>query len=402
MPKYQYQAIDKAGKVVRGKLITLSATDVEDKLLEKGLTLIRSKPVKEGLRGKLETAGNIKPRILIEFYYRLSQTLEMGLPLLSALEENAKILPSTSFSKIIIEVKVAIEGGRSIYEAMSRYPKVFSKLDLGIIRMGEQSGVLPKSLKDLADFLEWKEDIRSTIKRATIYPSFVIIVILAVIGVWVGYVLPQMAVLLTEMGTPLPNLTKAVLNTSLFIQKNWILIFLIGLVVVVFFLLSQRSKGGKLYFHRLLLQMPVMGDIARNIALARLSHNFATMYESGMNLSSIFEILTDNVLGNRYLERRLENAYQEIQRGQPIANGFEAAGSFPPLLLGAIKNGEMTGTLGESFNRLGDYYDGEVKRSVQAMVNALEPATIIILGFVFAVIVLSIMLPLYDVIGKIS
>ena len=205
MPKYQYKAIDSTGKVIRGAVVTLSAADVEENLSRQGLTLIKSKPLKEGIRGKLRYTGKIKPRILIEFYHRLSQTLDMGLSMLLALEENAKILPSKSFSMIITEVKVAIEGGRTLYEAMSRYPKVFNKLDLAIIRLGEQSGVLSKSMKDLADFLEWKEDIRSVIKRATIYPSFVICIIIAVIGVWVGYVLPQMAVLLTEMGVALPD-----------------------------------------------------------------------------------------------------------------------------------------------------------------------------------------------------
>ncbi|MFC1567357.1 type II secretion system F family protein [Thermodesulfobacteriota bacterium] len=400
MPKYQYKAIDNTGKVIQGTMVALSAGDVEENLLEKGLTLIKIKSVKEGIRGRLAAAGKIKPRILIEFYHRLSQTLEMGLPILSALEENAKILPSKFFGKVITEVKVAIESGRSLYEAMNRYPKVFNKLDLAIIRLGEQSGVLPKSMKDLADFLEWKEDLRSTIKRATIYPSFILLVILAVIGVWVGYVLPQMAVLLTEMGVPLPNVTRMVLNTSLFFQKNWLEFLGVILIGSIFLFVFEKTKRGGLLFHRFLLEVPIIGSIARNIALARLSHNFATMYQSGMTLNNIFEILTDNVLGNRYLEGRLEKAFREIQRGQTIALGFEAAGGFPPLFLGAVRNGELTGTLDASFSRLGNYYDGEVKRTVQAMVNAFEPAIIIFLGAVFAIIVLSIMLPLYDVIGQ--
>jgi len=402
MPKYQYKAIDSTGKIIRGKVVSLSIADVEENLSRKGLTLIKSKPLKKGIRGKLQYAGKIKPRILIEFYHRLSQTLVMGLPILTALEENAKILPSKSLSMVITEVKVSIESGKTLYEAMSRYPKVFNKLDLAIIRLGEQSGVLPKAMKDLADFLEWKEDIRSTIKKATIYPSFVIFVIVAVIGVWVGYVLPQMAVLLAEMGVALPGVTKTILSASLFFQENWM--WIIGLVFagLLFLYMVQKLKKGKILFHKLLLQVPIVGNVARNIALARLSQNFATMYQSGMVISSIFEILTDNIIGNRYLEERMASAFQEIQRGQPIASGFETAGGFPPLFLGAIKNGEMTGTLDESFNRLGDYYDGEVKRTVQVMVNALEPMTIIFLGGVFALIILSIMLPLYDVIGQIK
>lgn len=402
MPKYQYKAIDSTGKIIRGKVVSLSMADVEENLSRKGLTLIKSKPLKKGIRGKLQYAGKIKPRILIEFYHRLSQTLVMGLPILTALEENAKIFPSKSFSMVITEVKVSIESGKTLYEAMSQYPKVFNKLDLAIIRLGEQSGVLPKAMKDLADFIEWKENIRSTIKKATIYPSFVILVIIAVIGVWVGYVLPQMAVLLAEMGVALPEVTKTILSVSLFFQENWI--WIIGLLFagLLFLYMVQKLKKGKILFHKLLLQVPIVGNVARNIALARLSQNFATMYQSGMIISSIFEILTDNIIGNRYLEERMARAFQEIQRGQPIASGFETAGGFPPLFLGAIKNGEMTGTIDESFKRLGDYYDGEVKRTVEVMVNALEPITIIFLGGVFALIILSIMLPLYDVIGQIQ
>lgn len=402
MPKFRYKAIDNTGKVSRGTMITLNEADVENDLFRKGLTLIKSTPVKGGLGSKLGFAGKIKPRILIEFYHRLSQTLEMGLPMIPALEENAKILPSKSFSKIIYEVKVAIEGGRSLYEAMGRYPKVFDKLDLAIIRLGEQSGVLPKSMKDLADYLEWKEDLRSTIKRATIYPSFIILVIIGVIGVWVGYVLPQMAGLLMEMGVALPQITRIVLNISLFFQQYWIIVLGIGFAVIALLFLFYKTKKGGYLFHKFLLKIPIIGSVAQNIAIARLSHNFATMYQSGMKLNNIFEILTDNVLGNRYLEKMLKRVFQEIQRGQPIAAGFETAGGFPPLLVGAVKNGELTGMLDEAFNRLGDYYDGEVKRTVQAMINALEPATTIFLGAVFAMIVLSIMLPLYDVIGKIK
>ena len=402
MPKYQYKAIDGRGRVVRGTVVTLSADDVEKTLSKNGLTLINSRPVKAGIGNTLSVSGKIKPRILIEFYYRLSQALEMGLPLLSALEENARILPSKSFTRIINEVKVAIEGGKSLYEAVSLYPKIFHKLDLGIIRLGEQSGVLSKSMKDLADFLEWKEDIRSTIKRATIYPSFIIFVIVAVIGVWVGYVLPQMVVLLKEMGVSLPALTLAILNASIFIQENWIKIFGLLSIGSVLLYLFYKTKRGRVLFHRLLLKIPIIGSIAGNIALARLSHNFATMYQSGMMINLIFEILSDNVLGNYYLEEQLKKAYQEIQGGMTVSEGFEYAGGFPTLLLGAIKNGETTGALDAAFNRLGDFYDGEVKRTVQAMVNVLEPAMIICLGTVFAVIVLSIMLPMYDVIGRVS
>jgi type IV pilus assembly protein PilC len=301
---------------------------------------------------------------------------------------------------MINEVRIAIEAGNSLYEAMTRFPKVFQKLDQGIVRMGEESGSLPKSLKSLAEFLEWKEDIHSTIKRATIYPSFIIFAIGGVVAVWIGYVLPQMAGMLKEMGVSLPGTTRAVLGTSLFIQKYWP-ILLIGLgLAAALFLMFKKTKNGAKIFHQYLLKIPVIGQVATHIAIARLSQNFATMYSAGMNLNSIFEILTHNVLGNRYLEGQLERAYREIQRGKSIAESFEIAGGFPPLLLGAIRTGETTGSLDVTFARLGSYYNSEVKRSVQTMVNLIEPLSILFLGSIFGLIALSILLPLYDVISK--
>lgn len=399
MPRYNYQAINDVGKLFKGTLFALNAADIEDRLKEQGLTLVTSRRIKPSRWAEHLAGGKIKPRILIEFYRRFSQTLDMGLPILTGLDENAKSSPSKALKKTIEEMRGALEEGNTLHEAMRRFPKIFPKLDLAIIRIGEQSGKLPKCMKDLADFLEWKEDIRSTIKRATIYPCFIAVAIIAVIGVWAGYVLPQMATLLTEMGVELPGVTRAVLWTSDFLRTNWP--WLVGLVLafITAFYLFQKTKQGGQVFHKYLLKIPLIGSVMINVALARLSHNFATMYSSGITINKIFEMLTDNVLGNRYMESQLAAAYQEVQLGQSLAEGFENAGGFPPLLLGAVRNGESTGTLDDSFNRLGDYYDGEVKRSVQVLVNAFEPMTIFLLGGVFGMIILSILLPLYDVIG---
>jgi type II secretory pathway component PulF len=133
--------------------------------------------------------------------------------------------------RIVDEMRMAIENGNTFTDAMSRFPKVFDRLELAIIRMGEQTGVLPKCLKDLSAFLEWKEDIRSTVKRAAIYPSFVIIVIVAVIGVWVGYVLPQLAGLLVQMGVTLPVMTRFVLDLSDFCRDWWVVMALTAMLV---------------------------------------------------------------------------------------------------------------------------------------------------------------------------
>lgn len=359
MPSFRYKAVNDEGKVFKGTTVAVDEADVERYLSESGLSLIRSKAVKESALASL-TSGRIKSRTLVEFYHRFAQTLEIGLPILSALEENARYLPSKPMRRIAAEIKMAVKGGRTLHDAMSMHPKVFKKLDLAIVGMGERSGVLPECLKKMAAFLEWKDELRSHVKKATIYPSFVIVAILAVIGVWIGYVLTQMVTVLTEMDVAIPRATIAVLDISRFVTTYWIWFVLVLVTVPLTVYACQKTRRGGLLFHRTILKAPLLGPILTNIALARLSHNFATMFGAGMAIQQIFSALADNALGNRYMEDRLRFAYREIEGGTTIAAAFESAGGFPSLLLGAIRNGEETGTLDQAFKRLGDYFDQEV------------------------------------------
>ena len=396
MPEYRYKAVDTTGRVARGTTIALDEAQLERELMGSGLYLIHCKALTESALTQMMQRG-VKPRTLVEFYHRFSQTLEVGLPVLSALDENARYLPSTTMRKISREMKAAIEGGRTLYEAMQRYPRYFEKLDLALIRIGEQTGGMANSLKNLAAFLEWKEDIRSTVRRAAIYPSFVVLAITGVIAVWIGYVLPQMVSVLSEMDVAIPTVTKTVLHISLFIKAQWIWLIAATMVPAGLLFGFYKTPRGALLIHQWILKIPLLGTIIQNVAMARLCHNFATMLSSGISIQYIFETLSKNALGNRYLEDRLKRAFRAIEGGDSIAGGFETAGGFPTLLLGAIRNGEETGTLDDTFQRLGDYFDGEVKRTVQSMVSAIEPLTLVALGGVFGLIVLSVLLPLYDV-----
>lgn len=399
MPDFSYKAIDSAGRVTKGNLHALDESDLEMKLTQRGLVLIKCKRKKDSM---LLRFGRIKPRLIIEFYNRLYQAVEIGLPLISGLQETAQSMPSRLLKKVIGDISLAIEAGNTMYEAMSRFPHIFSKLELNVIRMGEKSGTLPLCLKELVDFLEWKEEIKATIKRAAIYPSFIVVLVSGVIAVWIGYVLPQMAKLLIDMGMKLPKTTVVILKLSIFVT-TWAS-YIVGSMLILgtaFFVFVNTSYGKRL-FHRLLLKIPLIGTIFLNLGLARLCNNFAIMQRAGVSINDIFEILVDHSLGNRYLEEQIALAFEFIQTGQHISEALGNTGVFPRFLIGALKNGEFTGTLDESFQRLAEYYDREVKNRVQALINTMEPMTMIILGGVFGVVALSILLPLYNLIGSLG
>jgi len=399
VPEFSYKAVDETGRIVKGRLSAFDETDLEAKLSQKGLILVRVKKSKESFLLRL---SKVSPRFVIEFYNRLYQAIEIGLPLLSALEEIAQGMPSKLFRKIIGDILIAVEAGNTLHDAMMRYPNIFSKLELNVIKMGEKSGTLPLCLKELAGFLEWKEETKSTIKRAMIYPCFVILLVSVVAGIWIGYVLPQMAKLLIDMGVKLPVTTMIILKASIFLKSYWNIIVVLIFAIFVGFMVFTKIPQGKKLFHKYVLKIPLIGNIIFNICLTRLCNNFAIMNKAGVSINEIFEILIDYSLGNRYLEDQLSIAFQHIQSGEHISEAFEKTGIFPRLFVGAVRNGEFTGTLDESFKRLAEYYDREGKNRVQALINALEPATMIILGGVFGVVALSILLPLYNLIGSLG
>jgi type IV pilus assembly protein PilC len=398
MPNHHYKAVDTAGRIVSGEQLAADERALERSLAESGLSLISCEAT-HGPRGRVRRRP-VRPRILMEFYYRLGRTLETGLPILKALDENSHELPSRTMRQVAGELRAMVESGNSLHEAMAAHGQIFSKLDRSIIRIGETTGALPGCLDQLASYLQWKEDLRHHVRKATIYPLFVVLALAGVIGVWLGYVLPKMVRLLQDMNATIPAPTRALLAISEFTQRYAWTLLVVGPLLVSLVLAFRRTPSGRLLWDRAVLRIPLLGRVLHNIALTRFGRNMATMLTAGIPLRQTLQSLIDNGLGNRFLETRLGMALAAIENGESIAGALKLAGGFPSLLTGAIRNGEATGTLDKAVQRLADYYDAEVKRTVQLVLAVVEPAAVVTLGAVFGSIILSILLPLYDVIGS--
>jgi type IV pilus assembly protein PilC len=400
MTSYHYTAVNNSGRLVKGHIQAVAESDLERELATQGLFLVSAAASRSRWKPWNIRRGRASPKILIEFYHRLAQAIDIGIPIVSSLQEIGRSLPSLMFKSIASEIQLSLERGNSLQEAMGRYPKVFKPLDVAMVGMGERTGVLPKCLKDLAAYHEWKEGLQALFKKALLYPTFILFAISAVLGVWVGYVLPQMVGVLAELGVSLPGVTLLLLDAGRFTKLNWPFMAAVLVAAASVFLLFRGTPSGAIVVDRSLLRLPVIGSVALNVCLTRLCQNFAIMLDAGMNINYIFTTVADRTLGNRFIEKKLQEAHQEVERGDSISEALEKTGVFPSLLIGALRNGETTGKIDDAFRRMGQYFDKEVQRAVQVLVNSIEPVAILSLGGLFGLIVLSILLPLYDVLGQ--
>lgn len=191
MKNFRYLAVDEEGRTSRGKALAQNEEALARELRRMGLELIQCKAARESGFSRIGK-GKVPPRLMIMFYSRLAQSLDVGLPIIATLEDNAKTITSPTLRKIVADLIISLEAGNNLQQSLQQFPHVFSELEVSLIGMGEQTGVLAESLKDLAAFMEWREELKSTIKKASIYPAFLALAISLVIAVWVGFLLPQM------------------------------------------------------------------------------------------------------------------------------------------------------------------------------------------------------------------
>lgn len=402
MENYQYLAINEKGSITRGNLVAHNERALDAHLRRIGLTLIKCRQVQDSLVTRLFAKKRIPPRVLGLFYSRVAEALAVNLPIINVLEENVMALGSPTLRRTVLEIKVLLEEGHSLADAMKKFPSTFSELEVSMVALGEHTGTLPQCLKDLAEYIDWRENLKSTIKTASIYPAFVLICLVGVIGVWIGKVLPNMAQMLLDMGVQLPLMTRFLLGLSKILQDYWFIAVAAIVGITVWTILIIKTPKGKLAWDRSLLNFPLIGKVAHQIALTRLAKNFAVMMKGGLPVNRIFDILIAGVLGNRYLESQLQLAQDHLQSGLRLSECFERVGGFPLLLIGEIRNGESTGTLEQSFERVSKYFDDETNRAVKGMLAAFGPTIVVVLGGIFGVVILSILLPLYDVIGGLN
>jgi type IV pilus assembly protein PilC len=400
MPAFQYKAIDKLGRPARGKLDAANEVDLELRLKRMGLDLITFRSLRSG-RASL-TKGTVTRRELITFCFDLEQISRSGIPLIEGLRDLREAIENPRFREILSSVLEDIEGGKMLSQGLAAFPGTFTSVFVSLVKAGEQSGQLTEVFESLGNALKWQDELVSQTRRLLVYPALVFVVVCAVTLFLLLYLVPQVVTLLKSMGLPLPLQTRILIGISNFTSHYWYLVLLFPVVAVagIAYFIRTNPKG-LYYFDYIKLRIPVTGPILQKIILARFSSFFALMYRSGITILEAMKT-SEEIVGNRVIADGLQRAGQQINAGESMSETFHNLGLFPPLVIRMIRVGENTGALDTALLNISYFYTRDVREAIEKALKLLEPTMTLVLGGILALILFSVLTPIYDILGKIK
>jgi general secretion pathway protein F len=401
MPVYEYKALDATGKAITGIIDSNSPKEARQKLRmqnlyttsitesEKAVTLTSDVQVKKLLK-------RIKRKDISATTRQLATLLRSGMPLVQSLSAIIDQLEGHPLQKTILEIREKVNKGSSFADALSDHPKLFSKLYIGMVRAGESAGALETILQRLAEYLEKSEKQRNRVRSVMIYPIVMLFVGGGVLTFLMTYVVPMLTGLFLEMGRDLPLPTQILIAVSSF-MKSYKMLIVLGILAVGVVALKRyiRRENGRLVYDSFRLKIPIIGTLIRKTCMVRFARTLGTLVAGGVPLLQALEIVRD-VVGNAVISKVIDGAKDNISRGETIADPLKQSKQFPPIITHMIAVGEASGNLEEMLFNVADAYEDEVENSVNGLTSLLEPVIIIIMGVVVGFIVISILLPIFD------
>jgi len=397
MPVFTYSARPASGGETRTGEIDLKTKDEVVSYLHRQKLIpvsVREKP--KQLAFKFGTG--VSTRDIVIFTRQFATMINSGLPLVQSLDILAEQTENERFRAVIREVLSGVESGNTLADALDKHPKVFTKLYVNMVAAGEAGGILDTILLRLATFLEKSDALMRKIKGAMIYPAVIFGVAGAAVTILLLFVIPTFQEMFASAGVALPLPTQIVINMSKILQNYWWLI--LGAIIVGGFFMRQfyKTGPGELAFDKLLLNLPILGDMQRKAAVARFTRTLGTLVSSGVSILEGLEI-TAKTAGNRVIHDAVMGSRASIAGGETISGPLKESGVFPPMVVQMINVGEQTGGLDEMLNKIADFYDDEVDAAVSALLSALEPMMIIVLGVVVGGMIVAMYLPIFDMVN---
>ncbi|KXJ61410.1 type II secretion system F family protein [Cycloclasticus sp.] len=396
MASYAYKAVRNDGKIIKGTLEALNVHDLESKLERTGCEVITAK---EKVRSSFFVQKKITRRDLIDYLVHMEQMLGAGVPLIESLEDFREGLEASQLKDVMSSLIDKIESGQTLSESMAAEGNVFTSLMIELVKVGEVSGQLASMFGEMKDALKWQDELIAQTKKLLMYPLFVGVVVFGVLCFMMIYLVPQMTGFIIEMGGELPFHTKLLMSVSDFFVEFWYLVLLTPIMIFlgVKYLLNHNEKI-KLVFDKYILHLLGIGPVLKKIILARFATNFALLYRSGIGVLDGLKI-TQGVVNNQYVEKEINYIYGLVTEGSAISDAFARTNLFPQLVLRMIRVGEQTGGLDKALVNVSYFYNRDVKDSIDKVQSMIEPVMTVTLGLILGWVMLSVLGPIYDLIG---
>jgi type IV pilus assembly protein PilC len=406
MPTYVFKGRNKLNEIVVGERVADNREALRQILRKEQVTLtsVKEKGREIGIP-KIGGRKKVKSKDLSVFTRQFSVMIDAGLPLVQCLEILAQQQENKYFQQILLQVRQDVEEGSTLAAAMGRHPRVFDQLYSNMVEAGETGGILDIILQRLSTFIEKIVKLKRDIVSAMIYPSAVIILAVVAVAVIMVVVIPQFQNIFLGLlgpGEQLPLPTRIVVGISNFLA-GWggliILVSVIGTAVAIKF--YYKTPNGRRTIDRVLLKIPIMGDIFRKIAVARFSRTLSTLLSSGVPILQSLDI-TAKTSGNVIIEEAITKVRAGVERGESFVDPLKATEVFPHMVAQMIGIGEQTGALDAMLGKIADFYEAEVDAAIANLLTLLEPLLIGFLGVTIGSIVIAMYLPLFTLIGKLS
>ncbi len=404
MPVYVWKGRTVGGEIQSGEL-TFDTQDEALQALRKKRIIITSVREKKGdIKFTMPSiGGSVSTRDLAIFTRQFATMINAGLPLVQCLDILSKQTEKERFRGIIAQVMREVEAGNTLAESLAKKEnqKAFDELYVNMVEAGEAGGILDDILQRLATFIEKAEALKRKIQGAMVYPAVVMTVALLATAFMLIFIIPTFARMFTGFGADLPLPTKIVMGLSSFLRSFWwVLLLLIGGTIFGIQRYYQTERG-HLQIDRLLLRVPVIGDVIRKGAVARFTRTLGTLISSGVPILTGLEI-TARTSGNRVIQEAIMAARASIREGETIAAPLKVSNVFPPMVVQMISVGEETGALDDMLTRIADFYDDEVDTAVDALTSLIEPIMIVFMGGVVGGMVVAMYLPMFKLINVVA
>src|SRR5437868_5065057 len=401
MPVFKFSGQDASGSKVHGERVAENKQVLAAQLRKERITASAIKEKGKEFNLPKVGSGKVPVKDTAIFFRQFSVMIDAGLPLVQCLEILAANQENPTFQKSLTGVRTTVEGGATLANAMRGYPKVFDDLTTNMIEAGETGGILDLILQRLAVYVEKAVKLKSAVKSALIYPVAVISLAVLIVGALLKWVVPIFSNLFAGLGVALPLPTRIVMGLSAFVAQFW-WFFIVGAVGAVFGIKQiRKDPRGKYWMDYGMLKLPVVGILLRKIAVARFTRTLGTLITSGVPILEGLSI-TARTSGNAVLEEALMRVRKAIEEGRTIVDPLRESGVFPNMVTQMIGVGEATGAMDAMLQKIADFYEDDVDAATKDMLAMLEPLMIAFLGVAVGGIVISLYMPLFAMIAKLS